>query len=80
MQKIHSILINKVSHWDSLTRRIFSRIKLFLTICFTFSASKHKHLSYTKAQEKLEEGWLMEDRNPWLANDSHDHPGMIQVR
>lgn len=32
-----------------------------------------------KAQKKPEEGWVMQDGNPWPGNDSHDHPGMIKV-
>ncbi|KAJ1385654.1 Cellulose synthase [Sesbania bispinosa] len=32
-----------------------------------------------KAQKKPEEGWVIQDGNPWPGNDSHDHPGMIKV-
>ncbi|KAG4959375.1 hypothetical protein JHK87_036008 [Glycine soja] len=32
-----------------------------------------------KAQKKPEEGWVMQDGNPWPGNNIDDHPGMIQV-
>lgn len=33
----------------------------------------------SKAQKKPEEGWVMQDGNPWPGNNMDDHPGMIQV-
>ncbi|KNA10581.1 hypothetical protein SOVF_143010 isoform B [Spinacia oleracea] len=32
-----------------------------------------------KAVKKPEEGWVMQDGNPWPGNNTRDHPGMIQV-
>ncbi|KAF4378171.1 hypothetical protein G4B88_022994 [Cannabis sativa] len=32
-----------------------------------------------KAMNKQENGWVMEDDCPWPGNNTHDHPGMIQV-
>ena len=32
-----------------------------------------------KAQKTPEDGWTMTDGTPWPGNDTHDHPGMIQV-
>lgn len=32
-----------------------------------------------KAQKKPAEGWTMKDGTPWPANDTRNHPGMIQV-
>lgn len=32
-----------------------------------------------KARKKPEEGWVMQDGNPWPGKNMDDHPGMIQV-
>lgn len=32
-----------------------------------------------KAQKKPEEGWVMQDGNPWPGNNTDNHPAMVQV-
>jgi len=32
-----------------------------------------------KALKKPEEGWVMQDGNPWPGSNMDDHPGIIQV-
>jgi hypothetical protein len=32
-----------------------------------------------KADETLEEGWVMQDGTPWPGNNKQNHPVMIQV-